>query len=111
MKFSKKDWKLFRERIGDWQERYIKSLNQSYIELLNGPELESEKFWELYKRIKEDKRSPGVCTGGRPDEALMEMINMFAEGIISADDLDGFSPELIEHINRVTEFRNQDYNY
>ena len=38
----------------------------------------------------------------------MEMINMLAEGIISADDLDGFSPELIEHINRVTEFRNQD---
>ncbi len=27
MDYSKSDWKLFRERIGDWQKSYIKKLN------------------------------------------------------------------------------------
>ena len=27
MDYSKSDWKLFRDRIGDWQESYIEKLN------------------------------------------------------------------------------------
>lgn len=30
MDYSKSDWKLFRERIGDWQESYIEKLNHQY---------------------------------------------------------------------------------
>ena len=35
-------------------------LNQEYIVLLTGEGSPSDKFWELYKRIREDKRGPGV---------------------------------------------------
>lgn len=34
MDYSKSDWKLFRDRIGDWQESYIEKLNHQYIDLL-----------------------------------------------------------------------------
>ena len=35
---SKADWRLFRERIGGWQEAYMEKLNKEYIELLSGDE-------------------------------------------------------------------------
>lgn len=49
--FTEADWKLFRSKIGEWQEAYMDKLNKEYIELLNGDKLPSEKFWELEKRI------------------------------------------------------------
>ena len=54
MDYSKSDWKLFRDRIGDWQESYIEKLNHQYIDLLNGDGLASDKFWGLNRRIRED---------------------------------------------------------
>lgn len=35
MEPSKKDWKMFREKIGQWQEAYMEILNQRYIALLS----------------------------------------------------------------------------
>lgn len=50
MDISKKDWKLFREKLPDWQENYMDKLNKQYIELLsNEKETASDKFWELAK--------------------------------------------------------------
>ena len=44
----KSDWKLFREKIGDWQENYMERLEQEYISLLSDDgNLASDKFWEL----------------------------------------------------------------
>ncbi len=34
MEISKADWKLYRERVSDWQEHYMEQLNQEYINLL-----------------------------------------------------------------------------
>ena len=35
MEVSKNDWKLFRARIGDWQEAYMGRLTKDYIDLLS----------------------------------------------------------------------------
>ena len=35
MDISKKDWKLFRERLSDWQEKYMESLVKEYANFLN----------------------------------------------------------------------------
>ncbi len=35
MDISKKDWKLFRERLADWQEKYMEGLIKEYINFLN----------------------------------------------------------------------------
>ena len=55
MEVSKNDWKLFRTRIGDWQEAYMGRLTKEYIDLLSGDENASDKFWELEERIKKDQ--------------------------------------------------------
>ena len=35
MDISKSDWKLYREKIADWQENYMDHLNKEYIALLS----------------------------------------------------------------------------
>lgn len=59
-KFSEKDWKLFRNKISDWQEAYMEKLDKEYIVLLSGEGNASDKFWKLEKRIREDKKDCGV---------------------------------------------------
>ena len=60
MEISKADWKLYRERVSDWQEHYMEQLIKEYVELLTSPGNASDHFWELEKRIKQDKKHPGV---------------------------------------------------
>ena len=38
MEISKSDWKLYREKIADWQENYMARLNKEYIALLSEDE-------------------------------------------------------------------------
>ena len=35
MDISKKDWKLFREKLSDWQENYMEGLVKEYANFLN----------------------------------------------------------------------------
>ena len=35
MDISKKDWKLFRERLSGWQENYMEGLVKEYANFLN----------------------------------------------------------------------------
>lgn len=53
---SKSDWKKYREKISDWQEHYMERLIEEYITFLRSGQLASDKFWELEKRIKQDKK-------------------------------------------------------
>lgn len=67
----KSDWKLFRKRIGGWQEAYMGRLVQEYIQLLNSNQAASKKFWELNTRIKRDKRHPGVLIDLRRSSTVL----------------------------------------
>ena len=59
-KIKEADWRLFRSRLPIWQEAYMERLNREYIALLSGTGSASEKFWELERRMREDKRRGGV---------------------------------------------------
>ena len=49
---EEKDWKLYREKLPEWQEAYMEQLIEEYAELLNSDKAASEKFWALDKRIR-----------------------------------------------------------
>ena len=95
---KEQDWKLFRKKLPLWQEAYMDKLNQEYIRLLSGEGLASDKFWELEKRIREDKRSIGVAVDMRRSQMYSNLRSLMANEIIQEDDLDGFSKELAETI-------------
>lgn len=58
-KSTKKDWKLYRERIGDWQEAYMEKIIQEYVEYLQENLPESDEFWKLESGLKMIRKSRG----------------------------------------------------
>ena len=104
MNISKKDWKLYREKLPGWQERHMEGLVKEYIDILSSDEKEaSDKFWELEERIKKDKKHPGVLIEVRKSNALYDIIRFIALDVITYDDLADFSEDLKKDIEFLLE--------
>ena len=94
-----KDWKLFRRLLPGWQEAYMERLTKEYMELLSSDRQASDKFWELEKRIKQDKRRTGVLARGVSRSNMFQLIiNLIYEEAISEDDLKEFSEDLSDTV-------------
>ena len=96
MECSKSDWKLFRSRIGEWQENYMERLVKEYIQLLNSSEDASDKFWKLEERIKKDRKHPGVILEMRKSDMFYDIVALINNGVITEKYLDGFNNDLNE---------------
>ena len=103
MQISERDWKIFRKKIPDWQECYMERLEMEYIALLQTDKSASAKFWALEKRIKQDKKSPGVIIDMRRSTAINNIINLILDEVISLADLEDFSDDLKETVKHITE--------
>lgn len=101
VEISKRDWKLFRERVPDWQERYMEQLTKEYIEILSAPGNASDHFWELEERIKKDKKHPGVILEMSKSNAIWDIAMFVRYKVITMDDLEGFSEDLIEAVKLI----------
>ena len=94
---EEKDWKLYREKLPEWQEAYMERLIKEYVELLNSDKAASEKFWALDKRIRADRQSLGVRIIEERRSKLQNILTgLIIEHVISLDDLQDFSEELRE---------------
>lgn len=102
MDVSEKDWKLFRKNLPDWQENYMEKLIEEYAEFLKGDGLASDKFWELEKRIKADKKNPGVLLQDISRSNFhMHLASLVRCEVISMDELKDFSDDTREAIERM----------
>ena len=109
-RFTKRDWALFRSKIGSWQEAYIGRLCDEYIELLSGDGDPSEKFWQLDKRIRSDRRNPGVRIEMTWTNFLYNIIALIKNNIISIEDLGDFRDELKDTVDAFLERQNWNYS-
>jgi hypothetical protein len=101
VEISKADWKLFRERVPEWQEHYMERLTKKYIELLSSPGNASDHFWELEKRIRNDKKHPGVILEMNKSEAIWDIAILVKKKVINLKDLEEFSQELIDSVTEL----------
>lgn len=101
--FTKRDWTLFKNKVADWQESYMDRLNKEYINLLSEDTNPSEKFWKLDKRIKEDRKKTGVQLEISRSNLINNIISLISDGAISFENLEEFSDELKETVNRFIE--------
>ena len=97
--FTEKDWKLFRERLPKWQENYIDRLNKEYLEILTSNNFPSEKFWQLEKRIFNDKKHVGVTAEMSRSRFMENIFALLCEKAITLDDLSDFSDEFKNHVS------------
>ena len=102
---TESDWKLFRSRISDWQERFMGKLVCEYTDLLTGASKpSSDKFWELEKRIKVDKKLKGVTCEMSRSTMLYNLMDLYREGAIDDSDFDGFNDELVRRVKDAAEW-------
>ena len=95
---SKRDWKLYQEKIKEWQERYMEKLVKEYADYLCSNLPASTKFWELEKRIRQDKKNPGVLIELSKSDMLWDIAGLVRRNIITLDDLAEFSDGLKEEV-------------
>ena len=96
-----KDWKLFKKKLGGWQESYMDRLIEEYKDILNSDALSSDKYWALRKKIYEDYKSPGVLARDvSRSNMFIILLGLLRDEAITMDDLDEFSDELKEDIEQ-----------
>lgn len=98
IEISKRDWKLFREKLPKWQEGYMERLCREYVELLTSEAKGSEKFWALEKRIKEDRKDPGVIVSVSRSNMIYDILGLLRDEAITFEDLADFSEEFQEQV-------------
>ena len=104
MDISKKAWKLFREKLSVWQENYMEGLVKKYENFLNDDKKPaSKKFWELEKRIKEDRHHPGVIMELKKSEVIWDIVRFIRLKVITYDDLSDFSDEMQQEVKGILE--------
>ncbi len=104
--FNEADWKLFRTRLPGWQEEYMDRLNREYAAILAGSGKASEKFWALEEKINRDKRTVSVTARMSRSNMDYNIAGLLGGGVITLDDLDGFSLELRESMRSFLERKN-----
>jgi len=85
-------------------------LCDEYIELLSGDGDPSEKFWQLDKRIRSDKRNPGVQLQMTRTNFINNIIALINNDVIGIEDLEDFSDELKETVKALLERQTWDYS-
>ena len=82
----------------------MEGLVKAYADFLNDDKKPaSEKFCELEKRIKEDKRHPGVIMEVNKSEVIWDIVRLIRLKVITYDDLSDFSDELQMEVKRMLE--------
>ena len=90
-----RDWRLFKELLPKWQERYMEKLIDQYIEILNGNGEASDRFWALEEHINRDKLCPGVMMEDiRRSTMRRQIASLLSDDVISLSDLDGFTEDI-----------------
>ena len=79
----------------------MEQLTKNYIELLSSPGNASDHFWELEKRIKNDKKHPGVMLEMKKSEAIWDIAIFIKKKVITIKELEGFSQELIDSVTEI----------
>lgn len=96
------DWKIFRKRVPQWQEDYMKRLNKEYIDILSRNGSAAKNFWDLENRVFKDKRRVGVAIDMRRSKMLINILDLLEDHVINLEDLDEFSEELRKEVTQIT---------
>ncbi len=82
----------------------MEGLVKEYVNFLNDDTSHaSEKFWELEKRIKEDKHHLGVIMELKKSEVIWDIARIIRLNVIMYEDLSDFSDELQLEVKRILE--------
>lgn len=79
----------------------MEKLIQEYVQLLSTEEKASDKFWMLEKRIKQDRKHTGIIIEMNKGNMIFDIVSLINLGVITMENLDGFSEELKERVEEL----------
>lgn len=90
------DWKIFRKRVPEWRERYLRSKNDEIVGILTDKSrTPTERFWDANKKMKEEAKVLVDCLDGHSRSKMQwYLVLMHRRGLIQDSDLDEFSAML-----------------
>ncbi len=94
------DWRLYRERVSGWRERYLEKANRGVGAVLSDDsKTPTERFWDAHRRMEEVSRVLADCFDGHARSRMQgNLLIMHGNGVIFDDDLSEFSDGLRERI-------------
>ena len=94
------DWRVFRQRVPEWRERFLQAKNKELIALLSDPDATpTEQFWNTEGRIAELAKTLRDCLDGHSRSSMVSFLALMrAKGMIDASDLDEFSESCHEEL-------------
>lgn len=106
MDTSTSDWRVFRRRVPEWRERYLRLRNEELVGLLRDEALTpTERFWRAKDQMDEEARVLRACLDGHSKRKMMWYVSlMYDHGMLGDDDLDEFSEELREAVRASARF-------
>lgn len=105
MKPTKRDWKTFRDMLPELREHYLAERNKTFISMLNDEDrTPTEQFWDTLDAMKKEAKILQDCLDGYSKSDMdMHILLMLRHGLMNEEDLDGFSEELREWVDKVRE--------
>ncbi|MEP0546337.1 MAG: hypothetical protein ABJF88_05345 [Rhodothermales bacterium] len=100
MDISTSDWKVFRRRVPEWRERYLRLRNEELVGLLrDGAHTPTERFWRAKERVAAEAHVLTACLDGHSKGKVAWYLSlMYGHGMIGDGDLDAFSEGLREAV-------------
>lgn len=98
------DWKVYRERIGDWRDRHLARKNAEILAILTDEaRAPTEQFWHAMEKMEKEARIVDTSFG-RFARSQMEfnLVKMYGQGIVDDADLEEFSQDLRERVRFAT---------
>lgn len=94
------DWRLFRERVPEWRERYLDNVNDEIASIFTSEEATpTEIFWKAKERMDDEAQILVDCLDGHSRSNMrMHLLLMHRHGLIDDADLGEFSEGLRERI-------------
>lgn len=94
------DWKIFWKLVTPWIERYFQEKNESYIRMLRSEGRARDKWWKLKDLMKNDIKVIESGTDMSRSCLIDDLSILAANGIITVDELEKFTPKMQDQVIR-----------
>jgi hypothetical protein len=104
---SESDWKKFRTIVPELRERYLRERNSELGAILRDESsTPTNQFWAASERIEEIGKILRMCLDGHSRSKMVYyLMAMYRHQMLTEEDLDGFSEEVLERLGRLVEFQ------
>ena len=94
------DWRLYRDNVAGWRERYLARKNEDLVAMLHDEDkTPTERFWAAKERMAEEARLLRDCLDRHSRSQMgFHLRLMVRYGMVSAEDLAEFSEELRQNV-------------